>query len=436
MDHLSAVHIACGQGDRPDSAPPGLLEVLARDLGVRISDAPPVSTTCSVVQSARWGVASLSGAGDGPPALPEAPVATRISWVIATLAHLTGNLGARVDVDPAELLSARAREAGWTRRGAVSVNGSARLIPSVGGWLAVNLARAEDREVLPAVLGAPVPSAAEWAALSEWTASRPGDVVVDALQQVGVPAAVLGAEAGSEALRVIPVGTSQASGRRESPLVVDFSAMWAGPLAAHLLHRTGARVTTVEDPARPDGARGGPAQFYCELHRGHELHAVDLRSGSGRADLARLVDSADIVIEASRPRALRGLGLHAEQFLAARPGRTWLSITGYGRQAYDGLRVAFGDDAAVAGGLVARGPDGAPVFVGDAIADPLTGLWAATAAAASWTAGGGRLLDVSMAGVASEVSAATGGPRHTHHLRRDGAGCWWVSHEDEDPVRC
>ena len=39
------------------------------------------------------------------------------------------------------------------------------------------------------------------------------------------------------------------------PLVVDLSALWAGPLCAHLLGLAGARVVKVESLGRPDGAR-------------------------------------------------------------------------------------------------------------------------------------------------------------------------------------
>ncbi len=41
--------------------------------------------------------------------------------------------------------------------------------------------------------------------------------------------------------------------------------------------------------------------------------------------------SAGVVVESSRPRALRRLGLVAEDWLAAAPGRVWVSVTGYGR---------------------------------------------------------------------------------------------------------
>jgi len=76
-----------------------------------------------------------------------------------------------------------------------------------------------------------------------------------------------------------------------------------------------------------------------------------------------------------------------------------LQITGY-----DGLRPGFGDDAAVGGGLVGTSAQG-PVFCGDAIADPLTGLQAAWAVADSLARGGGELIGLSMAAVAATYAA-------------------------------
>ena len=171
------------------------------------------------------------------------------------------------------------------------------------------------------------------------------------------------------------------------------------------------------------------------------------------------------MIESSRPRALRRLGLHADEWLAAGPGRIWLSITGYGRED-PRQRVAFGDDAAVAGGLVATGTDGSPAFCADAIADPLTGMLAAAAALAaaavqadtvaadtvqadtvqadtvqadtvqadtlqadtlqadtvdSW------LLDVAMAGVCADLARASAAAPAPHRLDRDETG-WTAWH--------
>ena len=111
------------------------------------------------------------------------------------------------------------------------------------------------------------------------------------------------------------------------------------------------------------------------------------------------------MIEASRPRALEQLGIVAADLLAYGP-TVWLSITGYGRQAPARDWVAFGDDAAVAGGLVVWDETG-PCFCADAVADPLTGLVATLATLDALRHGRTVLLDVAMAVVASEFSGPT-----------------------------
>jgi crotonobetainyl-CoA:carnitine CoA-transferase CaiB-like acyl-CoA transferase len=204
-------------------------------------------------------------------------------------------------------------------------------------------------------------------------------------------------------------------------VVVDLSSMWAGPLCARLLGLAGADVIKVETPGRPDGARAGERRFFDWLHAGHRSVVIDFRAESGRRALAALLAAADVVIEASRPRALRQLGL-APELIRHRDGQVWLSITGYGRtdSALSEL-VAFGDDAAVAGGLVGRtGEDGAPVFCADAIADPLTGLCGALAVARSVAGGGGELIDLSMRAVAGWFAAAPALDHGPHPVRTAG----------------
>jgi hypothetical protein len=179
--------------------------------------------------------------------------------------------------------------------------------------------------------------------------------------------------------------------RRRAPCVVDLSSLWAGPLCSHLLQRLGARVIKLESRQRPDGARQGTPEFFDLLHAGKESVVLDFDSAAGRQGLRALLAQADIVIEASRPRALRQLGIDAEQLLAEQPGLTWLSLTGHGRQPPQDEWIAYGDDAGVAAGLsgVMLALTGQPLFCGDAIADPLSGWHAALAALAGWQGGGG-----------------------------------------------
>ena len=188
------------------------------------------------------------------------------------------------------------------------------------------------------------------------------------------------------------------------PLVVDLSALWAGPLCCHLLQIAGARVIKVESTRRPDGARKGPAEFYDLLNAGKESVALDFHDPNHLDVLQQLIEYADIVVEASRPRALVQLGIDAGALVERRPGLVWVSITGYGRGDPEGNWCAFGDDAAVAGGLVSGGRE-RPLFCADAVADPLTGMHAAAAAVAAWRAGIACLLDIALARVAAYVAA-------------------------------
>jgi crotonobetainyl-CoA:carnitine CoA-transferase CaiB-like acyl-CoA transferase len=191
--------------------------------------------------------------------------------------------------------------------------------------------------------------------------------------------------------------------------------MWAGPLCAQLLGDMGARVIKVESRDRPDGARAGPAPFFDLLNGGKESVVLDPAWSTGREQLRCLLEAADIVIESARPRGLEQMGIRAADIVAGRPGRTWLAITGYGREAPGGEWIAYGDDAGVAAGLTAKLAEstGRSVFCGDAIADPLTGLHAALLAWLAWTGGGGALLDVSLAGVVGRCIAAGSTPHDT-----------------------
>lgn len=311
-----------------------------------------------------------------------------------------------VEVDVEHLLTVRAELAGLESRGRTSAGGSCRLLPTVDGWVAVNLARPSDVEALPAVVQGPI-DADPWSTVERFVADQPARAAADRFQLLEVAAAALDDPRvdGSRHLVVDPLGEPAADDPR---LVVDLSAMWAGPLCAHLLGRGGLHVVKVESVHRPDGARAGDAHFFTWLHEGHDEVTVDLRSADGRASLAALLDRADVVVESSRPRALEQLGFTPAAFLGSRAGRTWVSITGYGRTGDDASRVAFGDDAAVAGGLVARDEQGDPVFCGDAVADPLSGLVAAAGAFDAIAAGGGRLVAVALAGVARALSCERG----------------------------
>jgi crotonobetainyl-CoA:carnitine CoA-transferase CaiB-like acyl-CoA transferase len=217
--------------------------------------------------------------------------------------------------------------------------------------------------------------------------------------------------ASEEAARPTPAGI-------DGLVVVDLSSLWAGPLCTDLLRRAGLRVVKVESTRRPDGARSGPAPFFDLLNAGKESVAIDLDAPGGVAALVGWLERADVVVESSRPRALAQLGIDPCAVAARGRLRVWLSITAYGRTAPAGEWVGFGDDTAVAAGLVAW--DGAgPCFCADAAADPATGLRAALAVVEHLAAGGQWLLDVALARVAASAAAGVGA------AGADGTGLAW-----------
>lgn len=315
-----------------------------------------------------------------------------VSWLelesaADALAAITGRMGNRVDIDVREVINHR----GMEPRGAVSANGSCRLLPTKDGWIAISLNRPDDWELLPALFG----SDAEpwgWDTVAETVATMASSDVEAAATELGIALAVLPSEPPrvDRPWRVTPAGSGFA--RHRALRVVDLSALWAGPLCASLLHLAGADVLTIESTARPDSPREYPAP---------SLVSLDFASADGRAELRRLVAEADVVISASRLRALHNIGLDPMAITQSTPGLTWIGITAYGLTGPMSNRIGYGDDTAVAGGLVAREPT--PGFLGDAIADPITGLYA-TLAGLDVLAAGGGVVDIALRDAAAYVA--------------------------------
>jgi hypothetical protein len=418
---------ATGESARP-GASAAYAASLLESLGLIVDRAEGAADPHPALDWAASGAMALTGFEDGPPVVAPGRLAACARGAAAALRLLAGARW-RSDLDGPALLGERAAILGLRRRGTVSAGGSCRLLGAADGWLAINLPRADDLAALPAWLEERV-TGDPWTFVAERVARRSARELVGRARLLGLAAAEAVAPAPRPPAwcRVEACGRPRRRAAAASPLVVDLSALWAGPLCAHLLGLAGARIVKVESTRRPDGARGGAAAFYDLLNAGKESVALDLASPRGVARLRRLLEAADIVVESARPRALAQLGIDARAIVAAVPGLTWVSITGYGRTGAGANWIAFGDDAAVAAGLAAAagaGPN-APLFCGDAIADPLAGLHAAVAALGSWRRGGGRLVALALRDVAAHA-LAFGPPGDEAAVRRcDGAPGWEV----------
>ena len=344
------------------------------------------------------------------------PLARAVTFAERALERVA-SFGAEVGGDAVSLLEERTRRSGRRAEHGISAGGSCRLLPTADGWCAVNLPRTDDLELLPAWLGVDASEEVPWDAIAAAMTSRTLDAVVVAGQELGLAVAALPGDDADEQLAfrgttaparpwlVRRVGEPVAARSLDGLRVVDLSSLWAGPLCARLLGRAGASVVKVESTTRPDGARSGDPEFWSAMLDGHDEVTLDFTTDAGREALRAMVREADIVLEQSRPRALERLGIVPAEFVAGRPGQVWLSITAYGRCGPWRDRVGFGDDAAAAGGLVDRAAHGAPLFVGDAIADPLTGIVAAALVAGAVQAGGAMTVDVCLREVARSAAA-------------------------------
>jgi crotonobetainyl-CoA:carnitine CoA-transferase CaiB-like acyl-CoA transferase len=339
------------------------------------------------------GAMALTGTPGGPPRLVQGAPATTMQGAFLALAALARAAG----LDPGRLpdaraLSERAAYLKLHRQGRTSAGGATRLLDATDGQVAITLSRLQDFDALPALCGQDLDESDQWAGLAEWVGRTPTATVVER-------AALLGLAAGS-------VDTSLPDGRLPparsvvSPaplagpmLIVDLSALWAGPLCGHLLGRLGARVVTVESSRRRDPTREVAPDFHRLLRGSAEHRTIELDTPDGIGALTELLSRADVVIESSRPRALHQLGICPAEIVAAAKACSWVSITAYGRACN---RVGYGDDVAAAAGLLGVGG----VFAGDAIADPLTGAHAAVAALAGVMTGRSAVIDLAMYGVA------------------------------------
>ena len=350
------------------------------------------------------GVMHLTGPRSGPPAVGPAGIVRPLRGLGEALAAATGRLGNEVRVDAVALTAHRAAFTGFVRNGRHSTGGHARMMRTADGWVALSLPRPSDVDMLPALVGAAV-DADDWAEVERRLASLASDRVVETASLLGMAVAAVGATpAPDRPWSVRCEGPARPRGGR-APTVLDLTSLWAGPLAGGLLAAAGCRVVKVESLARPDGARRGPAGFFDLLNGCKEHLSLDLPAAPAVKQLREMIAGADLVLESSRPRVMLQWGICPADAVA--DGTVWVSITGHGYQGPHSNRIAFGDDAAVSGGLVVHGDP--PMFVGDAIADPIAGL-AATAVAADLLAEGrAALVDVSLAGASAWAKDWAGG---------------------------
>ena len=177
--------------------------------------------------------------------------------------------------------------------------------------------------------------------------------------------------------------------------VLDLSRILAGPTATQLLGDMGADIVKVERPGTGDDTRtwgppfvedaeGKPTSesgYYLSANRNKRSLAVDITAPEGVGLLQRLASRADVLVENFKLGDLARRGLGYKDVSKVNPGIVYCSITGFGQTGPNAAKAGY--DIIVQGyaGLmsITGAAGGEPQKVGVAIADLMTGMYAATA---------------------------------------------------------
>ncbi len=285
----------------------------------------------------------------------EAPPIPLSRWADRQLRMLAEETGSQriAQLTGATLLGERGANGGYTIAGTTSAGlGGSRLLQTRDhGWFALTLIRDEDRELLPALFGDADFASRDRDAIARAVARQDCAQLLARGRALGLPVAAADEIPAAPAIELLVEGPVHARPAAHRPLVIDLSAIWAGPLAGHLLWLAGCKVVKVESATRPDLIRRDDPATFDLINQGKASVLVDMASAAEKAALIGLIRRADVVIESSRPRALRQLGIDADALVREVPGLVWLSITGHGAIGEAAMWTGIGNDCGVAGGL-------------------------------------------------------------------------------------
>ena len=220
--------------------------------------------------------------------------------------------------------------------------------------------------------------------------------------------------------------------------VLDLTRVLSGPYCTMMLADMGARVIKIEQPGKGDDTRGwgppfveGESAYFLSINRNKESVTLDFKQPAGRDLLQRLLAKADVLVENFRPGTLPKLGLDYATLGPLHPRLVYCSISGFGHSGPRSREAGYDAVMQGEGGLmsITGAKDGPPFRLGVAIADIVSGMFAAQGVTAALLArertGRGQLVDIAMldsvvallsyqAGIyfATDVAPARMGNRH------------------------
>jgi crotonobetainyl-CoA:carnitine CoA-transferase CaiB-like acyl-CoA transferase len=187
--------------------------------------------------------------------------------------------------------------------------------------------------------------------------------------------------------------------------VVEQGTFITGPAAGMLLGDLGADVIKVEMPGTGDPFRAFQGGLYSPhfqtYNRNKRSITLDTKAADDLAVFDALIADADVYIQNFRPGVADKLGAGAARLHALNPKLVYCSISGFGATGPAANRPAYDTVAQAASGFLNLlvNPEN-PRVVGPAIADSLTGFYAAYGVLGALfergRTGVGRTVEVSM----------------------------------------
>ncbi|WP_310496119.1 CoA transferase [Sandarakinorhabdus sp.] len=187
--------------------------------------------------------------------------------------------------------------------------------------------------------------------------------------------------------------------------VLEMGTFITGPAAGMMLADLGADVIKIEQTGTGDPFRAFRGGLYSPhfqtYNRNKKSVTLDTRSPADLAALDTLLADADVFIQNFRPGVAARLGVDPARLMTRNSRLVYASISGFGASGPDRDRPAFDTVAQAASGFLRLllNP-GKPRVVGPAIADAMTGFYAAQGVLAALferqKTGRGRLVETSM----------------------------------------
>jgi crotonobetainyl-CoA:carnitine CoA-transferase CaiB-like acyl-CoA transferase len=186
--------------------------------------------------------------------------------------------------------------------------------------------------------------------------------------------------------------------------VVEQGTFITGPCAGMMLADLGADVVKIESP-EGDPYRSYQGKTYSPHFQAYNRNkrgvCLDLKLPADREVFEGLISNADVYIQNFRPGTAARLGAGAERLQSINPRLVYCSISGFGasgpyvdRPSYDSVAQA------VSGFLSVVVDQDRPRFLGPALADAITGIYAAYGVLGALfergSSGRGRVVEVSM----------------------------------------